>query len=266
VSDVAAHAAIGDDIAEIKAELDAAKEDQPVDWAAVDTIFTEGGNSVKGDGTTRTLATLVEAPEIVALIEEAIAGEGEDAVRAQQVDKGISVLLHLKVLDELVAAAEKVDAGETDPAEGAPHNVDEAWAFYTANGSGLQSTAVKRGEDFEVDVDTPVLEALTAAQAAGEAGDAAALATAAADVEAALNSIFYLATYKYLDSADDPVAAAEGATFYLAIQPTVAEASPEADEAILAAFESGDVEAGRAALNEAAVIEALGIPAEIVQD
>lgn len=72
-----------------------------------------------------------------------------DAVRAQQVDKGISVLLAAKVMEELESAAEKVAAGKTDPAAGAPHNVDETWAFFTARGKGPASTAEKRAADFK---------------------------------------------------------------------------------------------------------------------
>ena len=272
VSDVSSHAAIGEDIAAIKALLDVAKEGQPVDWAAVDTLFTEGEASLEGDGTPRSMATLVEtdaAAVVVAEIDAAIAGSGAaaglpDAERAQLVDKGMSVLLGLKVSNELAAANTKVAAGETDRESGAPHNVDEAWAFFTADGNGLASTATKRAADFDKDgqVTEPVLEALTAAQTAAIDGDAAAFATASADTQSALNYIFYLATFKYLDSADDPIARAEGQAFYWSIQPIVAAAAPDADAAIVAALASGDAATGRAALNQPAVLEALGLTAD----
>ena len=163
VSDVSSHAAIGDDFAAIKKQLSNAKDTKPVDWAAVKTTFSAGGASKKSDGGTRTLAGLVKAPDVVAYITTAIdGGDGSDAVRAQRVEKGITALLYLKVLDEIEVAKTKVAEAKTDPKEGAPHNVDEAWAFYTANGNGLQSTAQKRGDDFKKPVDQTVLAALTA--------------------------------------------------------------------------------------------------------
>lgn len=274
VSDVDAHAAIGEDIVAIKALLDVAEEGEAVDWPAVDALFNDGEASVKGDGTVRSMATLVETDEaatVVAAAQAAIDGSGEaadlpDAERAQLVDKGMSALLALKVMDELAAAGEKITAGEIDPDEGAPHNVDEAWAFFTAGGNGLASTAEKRAADFEKEgtVLEPVLESLAAAQTASVDGDASAFETATADTQAALNYIFFLATWKYLDNADDPIARAEGQAFYWGIQPIVAAADADADAAIVASLASGDAETGRAALSEAAVLEALGIDASAV--
>jgi len=259
VSDVASHAAIGGDVATIKKELGKAK-DGPVDWAAVKKTFTEGGSSKKGDGSFRTLEKLVDAPEVVSSITAAISGgEGGDAVRAQRVEKGITALLYLKVLDELEAAEKKIADKKTDAKDGAPHNVDEAWAFYTADGNGLQSTAKKRGDDFKKSVDAPILEQLTAAQRAAGTGDAKAFDEAEDGTRHALNYIFYLATYKYLDNGGDAIKKVEGETFYLAIAPIVKKASPESDSAITAAFASGDAKAGRAALNTPAVLSALGV-------
>ena len=62
------------------------------------------------------------------------AAGASDAIRRQKVDKGITVILERKVLAELQAAVKKTRDGKTEPATGAPHNVDEAWAFYTADG------------------------------------------------------------------------------------------------------------------------------------
>ncbi|MEX2660219.1 MAG: hypothetical protein WD232_11020 [Acidimicrobiales bacterium] len=273
VSDVDAHAAIGGDIAAIKDLLAAAKEGAPVDWDAVGEVYEGGGASVKGDGTNRTLATLVGAPDVADRIEAAIAGTGElvgssDGVRAQHVDKGISVLLQRKVVDELAAAQAKLADDDTDPASGAPHNVDEAWAFFTAEGNGLAATADKRAADFEREgeVREPVVTALAAAQQASLDGDGDAFAEAAAEVDDALAYIFYLATHKYLD-ADDEVGLAEGAAFYAGIQPRVAAASPEADATITAAFAGdGSSEAGQEALHRPEVLEALAVDDEQRED
>lgn len=260
VSDVNQHAAIGDDVAAIKNKLAPAKKNEAVDWAAVKTIWENGGASKSGTGANRTLKGLVPAPDVIAVVDGAIAGGPSDAVRAQQVEKGITVLLARKVVDELEAAGEKVAAGQTDAAGGAPHNVDEAWAFFTAKGHGPAATATSRAGDFDRDgkVREPILAALTEAQKAAGAGDAAALQVAADKVRAGLDYVFYLATHKYL-AADNAAGRAEGAAFYLGIQPRVKGADAEADQAITAAFESGDEAAGRAALHRPAVLAALGI-------
>ncbi len=273
VSDVDPHAAIGQDIAEIKELIDVAEDGGAVDWAAVLAVFEDGGNSIKSDGSVRTLAGLVEAPEVLVVVTDAIDGTGaaagaDDAVRRQVVDKGISALLRAKVLDELEAAADKLADDETDADSGAPHNVDEAWAFFTAEGNGPATTAEKRAADFGLDgeVREAVEAALSDAQAAALDGDTAAFAEAAEEVQGALNFVYYLATYKYLETDGDPVTAAEGRTFFLAIAETVAGADEEAANAVTAAFDSGDFEAGREALNRPGVAEALGLGLDQVID
>ncbi|MGQ0574444.1 MAG: hypothetical protein ACT4RN_09590 [Pseudonocardia sp.] len=267
VSDVVPHAAIGQDVGQIKKLLDVRKEGKPVDFAAVGVLFEQGGASKKGDGSTRTLATLLDSPETITTIREAVAGSGasagaSDGVRAQRVDKGITVLLADKVVDELGTAAEKVAAGNLDLATGAVHNVDEAWAFFTADGQGPASTADKRAADFKREgaVREPVIAALVAAQSAATTGDAAALGTATTGTRQGIDYVFYLATHKYLENSDE-VGRAEGESFYRGIAPRVIAADAAADAAVLAAFASGDAVAGRAALNTPAVVAALGVSA-----
>lgn len=269
VSDVAPHSAIGQDVAKIKALLDVRKENKPVDFAAVGALFEQGGASKKGDGSIRTLATLLDSPATVASIRAAIAGTAgaSDGVRAQRVDKGITVLLADKVIEEFGRASAKVADGNVEPATGAPHNVDEAWAFFVADGNGPASTADKRAADFgrEGSVREPVIAALVAGQAAAAAGDATALTAATEQARQALDYVFYLATFKYLESSDE-VGRTEGEAFYQGIQPRVVAADPAADAAILAAFGSGDAAAGRAALNSPVVLTALGVgqPEQVV--
>lgn len=220
VSDVAPHAAIGKDIAEIRALLEPASEGGEADFAAAGELWSDGKHSQRDDGP-RTLAGFVEESDIAELVDDALTGDGaaarlDPAQRRQWVDKGIIAALELKVLDELDAAIEKVEADETDPAEGAPHNVDEAWAFFTAEGEGLSATAEKRAADFGLDgeVSEPVVKALADAQAAAEDGDAARLRSAREEVRGALNLIFALAVTKYAEAAvDDEVAQAEGMAF-----------------------------------------------------
>jgi hypothetical protein len=264
VSAVDAHAAIGDDAARIREALGAAKSG-PVDWTAVRRHWQDGGASKKGDGTNRTLAALVPAPDVVRAVEDAIAGTGpsagaSDAVRAQRVDKGITVILARKVVDELVAADRKVGDGNLDRQSGAAHNVDEAWAFLMAKGQGPASTAEKRAADFnrQGKVLEPVLAGLASAQHAALAGDRAGLARSAQSVREGLDYVFYLATHKYLGS-DNETGRAEGAAFYLGIAPRVREVSPSVDETIVESFATGDVAAGRGALHESGVLVALGV-------
>lgn len=262
VSDVAPHAALGADAAAIRELLAVAKEGKPVDWSAVGTVFTAGGASRKSDGSLRTFATLVADHPATAAVTAALTSSAPDAARAQTVDKGLTVLLAAKVLGELATAAEKVAAKALDPATGAAHNVDEAWAFYVAQEQGPALTADKRGKDFSrPTLRAAVVTALADAQRAAVAGDAAGLQRATAATKVGLDHIFYLATYKYLDHGGDAVKQAEGSAFYLALQARVAAVDPAADRAVTATFAGGDAAAGRAALNTPAVLQALGLSA-----
>lgn len=222
VSNVDAHAAIGADAAEIRTLLEPAAEGGKADFAAAASIWSQGGNSLHGDGTPRTLAELVEDSPLGEHVADALAGNGsaadlDAAERRQWIDKGIAVALARKTIGELESAAEKVDAGEVDPAEGAPHNVDEAWAFFTAQGEGPAATAEKRAADYGLAADAltaPVLAALADAQGAALDGDADALAAATERAEGALNRVFALAVKKYaVKGIDDPVSRQEGLAF-----------------------------------------------------
>lgn len=265
VSDVAAHAAIGQDIAALKTVMDPATKGQPVDWASVGKIFEQGGASKKGDGSNRTLAGLVPESDTVTFVRDAIGGTGSfkgasDAIRRQRVDKGVSVLLAEKMDEELAAARTKIEGRNLAVGEGAPHNVDEAWAFFTAEGNGLATTAEKRAADFkrEGKVKEPILAALTAAQTAARQGDLTAFDSAVGDVKDGTAYVFYLATHKYL-AGEDEVERAEGASFYRGIAPRVQAKDPAAHKAIIDAFASGDAAAGRAALNSGPILSALGV-------
>jgi hypothetical protein len=215
VSDVSAHEAIGRDMATIREALDAG------DFESAATVWSDGAHSRKDDGTMRTLAGFVDGHPVAGFVEAALAGRGpargfDDEQRAEWVDKGMIVAIEAKVLDELDAAIEKAKAGETEPAEGAPHNVDEAWAFFTAEGEGLAATAEKRANDFGLGdkVVEPVLGALRAAQEAARSGDAGALLAARQDARGAMNYVFALAVAKYAKEAiDSPKARAEGIAF-----------------------------------------------------
>ena len=78
------------------------------------------------------------------------AGEA-DGVRKQGIQKGIQNQVMIAwTIHELVAALAKANDGNFDAETGAPHNWDEAWAFYAGvePGSGPFGTADKRGGNF----------------------------------------------------------------------------------------------------------------------
>lgn len=222
VSDVSSNAAIGKDVAAIRALLEPEAEGAKPDFAAAAVIWTKGSFSAKGDGTKRTLAEWVEGHPAGTGVADALAGDATAAgltaqQRVQWIDKGMTVSLKVHALEEFGGAKEKLAAGELDPQEGAAHNVDEVWAYFDAEGEGVSATAAKRAKDYDLDEQSlgdAVLVGITAAQAAVTAKDAAALDAAAERTRGAMNTIFALAVKKYaVEGADDAKARAEGFAF-----------------------------------------------------
>ncbi len=220
-SDVSGNAAIGQDVAAIRALIEPEGGAKP-DFAAAEKIWSQGQNSKKSDGTNRTLAGFVEEHPSGARVAHALAGSGTaakltDEQRVEWIDKGMVVALKVHALEEFDGAKEKLAAGELDPQEGAIHNVDEVWAYFTAGGEGVIATAAKRAADFGMDeqsLGNAVIDGITEARAAVEANDAAALDAAAAETRGAMNRIFALATKKYaVEGASDATALSEGVAF-----------------------------------------------------
>lgn len=310
LSDVDAHAKLALDIRDAAALMAPATKSQPVDWAAVKAVYEKGGNSLKEDGSARTLASLATSKDVLAQfpdgakvfgtasflnanVRAGLEGIGRgagisDNARRQLVEKGFSAILYGKVLQELDAARAKIQKGDLGNASGAPHNVDEAWAFYMGakDNKGnysysLSSTAKKREKDFGLEgkLDSALQSSLSAAQKAAQAGDLAAFHKAKAQVQAQLNTIFYLASVKYAGQAASAteegarqVVLAEGWAFFQTIRPSVASGSAEAASTI-EAFYAGDAskpvsaEAAKQvvdALNSPAVLRALGIPRDMM--
>ena len=299
VSDVASHAAITLDMLDIGQLLEAAKTDEPVDWAAISALYEQGKNSVKGDGSVRTLESLATSGSVLAQFPGGTDLDGnvrlgltgvwlgeniDDPTRRQLINKGIQTIIYGKVLQELEAARDKIQQGNTDDASGAPHNVDEAWAFYIGvpgdEGNfpyGISKTARSREENFGLDgmVDGPLQQALAKALAASRSGDLSAFDDAVAEARGYLNTIFYLATLRYgarvmtdEDATDRKIHLAEGWAFYQAIYPAVSSASPSSAATVTGhltrdaanAVPAEDVDRVYAALNTKDVISALGIP------
>lgn len=151
---------------EIKDLLD----QEPIDYTAIETIYSDGVNSVNSDGSVRSLAGFATAEgrlhgldtyygtptPLDDFVSAAIAGEGtfaagSDGVRSQAIEKGTQNQIMVAWVDhELNAALDKAAAGEFDPNEGAVHNWDEAWAFYhgAEPGCAPYATADSRAGNF----------------------------------------------------------------------------------------------------------------------
>jgi len=300
-SDVSAHRLVVLDVCDVNELLDA----EPIDFAAVDVVYREGGNSVNADGSVRTLAGFATAEDrlhglaeyydtptplddyVTAAIEGTGAFEGtSDAVRRQGVQKGIqNQVMVAWVVHELNSALAKADDGDFGAAEGAPHNWDEAWAFYHGAESGCApyNTANSRAENFGTtgaDGETGLTnEAILAAMMAGRDalvdGDAQGAQDAADEVIRNLVITYSQAAIRYATlvaedvSAGDTEAAAEhqaeGLAFFRVIEPAVAGAGADVD-AVNAVFDlsapgqNGDGDTVRQALQPA--WESVGITPE----
>lgn len=221
-SDVSSNAAIGQDVAAIRALLEPRTAGAKPDFDAAGKIWSQGRFSKKRDGTNRTLAGFVEKHPVATMVRHALSGRGSaaklsEAARVEWIDKGMVVTLKVHALDEFEGAKQKLAAGDLDPQEGAAHNVDEVWAYFSAEGEGVIATAAKRAKDFGLDeheLGNDVVAGIAAAQRAVSDKDAAALQTATQTTRGAMNRIFALAVKKYaVEGAEDPTARAEGLAF-----------------------------------------------------
>ena len=228
-------------------------------WSEIAEIYANGSNSVKSDGTVRTIGgfaagegkkhgvdTYYGTPTpLDDFVSAALNGTGvwageSDAVRKQGVQKGImNQVMIAWVVHELNAALAKAADGNFDAATGAPHNWDEAWAFYhgSAPGCGPFATANKRAKDFGTlgsDGETALAnEGLLAAMIDGRdallAGDEAGAISATNEAVKHVFITYAQATIKYaakvysdLEAGDTEAARvhqAEGWAFFRIIEP-----------------------------------------------
>jgi hypothetical protein len=255
LSDVANHARISRDVAEINGLLAVS----PIDWAAVNTLYVDGKNSVGGDGF-RTIAGFArnegrseaiwddytayygDQTWLDTFVTDAINGTGAfagepEGVRKQGAEKGIqNQIMVAWTIHELVAARAKAVDGNFDAAAGAPHNWDEGWAFYRGvdpNGAPFL-TADKRGANFGTgtNVNDAMLAAMNAGREALVAGEAAGADAAFDEVIRQLLITYAQATIRYAttianDLAEGDTASArehqaEGWAFFRVIEPLVA--------------------------------------------
>lgn len=266
LSDVASHARVVLDICDINALL---PKDEPIDYAAVKQIYEEGGNSVKGDGSIRTIAGFARSERDEAIWNDyvsyygdptwldtftmsAIEGTGAFAgephlVRRQGIQKGIqNQIMIAYAIHELVAALNKAADSNFDVDSGAPHNWDEGWAFYhgDAPGCGPFATADKRGDNFGTGsaVNDALAMAFTTGVEALAAGDAAAARTASEEIVRQITITYLQATIRYANKVDSALARgdtgsarvsqAEGWAFYRVIEPLVAGANHQVAAAV----------------------------------
>lgn len=283
-------------------------EGKPADWAKAREIYEKGKNQLRADGTARPLvsipsdsvhaifpngAAVYGRPDFInALIRDGLNGTGRaqglpDDARRQVVDKGIQMLMYGKSLQELAAARTRVEQKNLDNNTGAPHAVDEAWAAAAGspdnNGNrpyALLQTARGREGNFKLEgkIAEPLEAAFVAALVASQKGDLAAFDKAHGEIKGLMNTIFYLASLRYVKSLEGAttetqrqVPLVEGWTFFQTIRPLVAQASANAAKAVEdaynrpanAAFPVSVTTAVYQALNEPAVLQALGIPAAL---
>ena len=228
-------------------------------WAEIAEIYANGSNSVKSDGSVRTIGGFAAAEGkkhgsdtfygTATPLDDFVSGalngtgvwEGEaDAVRKQGVQKGImNQTMIAWVIHELNSATDKAADGNFDAAKGAPHNWDEAWAFYhgVAPDCGPFKTAEKRAGDFGTTgadgesalANEGLLQAMNDGRDALLAGDASAAATASQEAQKHVFITYAQATIKYtskvysdLEAGDTEAARvhqAEGWAFFRVIEP-----------------------------------------------
>lgn len=263
-SDVSAHRQVVHDICEINALLD----ETPIDFGAVSILYREGEHSVNPDGSVRSIGDFASATDrahglaeyygmptpLDAFVTAALEGSGmfdgaSDEVRRQGVQKGIQNQVMIAwVMHELNTALDKATEGDFDPASGAPHNWDEAWAFYhgAEPGCAPYATAESRAENFGTLTDDDVSAANAAIREAMNAGREALLASEVAGAEEAAEAVrreifvtYSQAVIRYATIAAEDVAAgdaeaasthqAEGYAFWRVIEATAAAAGADAD-------------------------------------
>ena len=232
-SNVDTHRLVVIDVCDVKDLLDVA----PIDFDAINVIYTDGKNSVKDDGV-RTIAGFATGEDkkhglsdfygtpapLDEFVSSAIAGTGvfegaSDDVRSQGVEKGMQNQIMIAwVMHELNSAIAKAQDGNFDVAKGAVHNWDEGWAFYAGAepGCGPYGTADKRGENFGTLTDggTSVSnEAILAAMISGRdallASNVAGAEAAAADVVKNVAITYSQAVIRYATKIIDDMAAGD---------------------------------------------------------
>ena len=258
------------DVCEVKAALDAEGGPQ---YADINSVYTDGANSVKGDGSVRTLKGFASAEgkkhnsdeyygsagSIDAFVTSAIDGSGDfdgesDGTRSQAIEKGIqNETLVAYVAHELFTALAKGADGDF---AGGVHNWDEGWAFYHGAEPGCSpyATGNSRAENYATLSDDGVtalanvniLNAMIEGRDALLNEDVDTATTAANEVIRNLVTIYSQAVIRYatkmtsdLAEGDQEAARAhqaEGLAFWRVIEPYVGGINPDSTSAINGVF------------------------------
>lgn len=263
-SNVDAHRLVVNDICEVNELLDA----DEIDFAAVSELYENGKNSVNSDGSVRSIGGFAASEDrnhglddyygtatpLDDFVRAALEGTGQfegesDAVRRQGVQKGIqNQVMVAWVVHELNSALDKAADGDFDPVGGAPHNWDEAWAFYYGADRDCAPyvTAEKRADDFGTNneeqtalANAAILQAMNDGRDALVAEDAEGAQEAADEVLRNLAIIYSQATVKYATVAADDIAngdedaarvhQAEGYAFFRVIENLLADAGADVE-------------------------------------
>ena len=275
-SNVDNHRSLMKDLCDIKS---AASSDGGYNFTEAKSIYMNGKNAEKSDGSFRTLAGFAAATgknhgydtyynmtgSVDAHIMAAMDGTGDfdgvsDTVRYQGIAKLTANLgMVAYTIHELNSAVAKADAGNVDNDSGAPHNWDEGWAFFHGPdedwGCSPAYTMKKRAADFGTQTDG-VSNALSASEAAMVSGLAALQASDAAGYNAAVDTVmknviitYSQAVLKYTYKMDSNDTAekyqAEGYAFWKTME---AYAAPYTDDgcynmAVHKVFMMGDTDA-----------------------
>jgi hypothetical protein len=303
VSDVGQHAKMSADVCDVNTLLDA----RPIDFATIGVIYRDGRHSTEANGSKRTLGKFAREPRstenllgryerylgagwLDAFASAAIGGTGPfageaDLVRRQGVQKGVrNQVLVAWAFHELDAAVDKATKSNFDKDTGAPHNWDEARAYYHGERPECApyATAEERGREFGTGsaVNEAILAAMQQGLKALLAEDTTGAAKARDEVVRQVTITYIQSAIKYsaeMDAAlaqgkadDARVWQAEGWAYFRVIEPLIAGVNPTSARAVTGVFDlkarpaPGSGEKVVSAL--AKTYEALGIrPSEVGQ-
>ena len=276
VSDIISQLNLALDMRDIVRLVAATENHQPVEWAAVKSIYENGCNSRNRNGSLRNLSDTAINPEVLerfpngvavmgdpsflnAMVRDAIDGTGighwaSDVVRGKILSKAILAIVYGEVLEELNTARAKLRERQTGDERGAPHNVDKAWASYVGAFDGLGNRPyaishiameIEREFGLENKIDIPVQRAIGMALASSRKGYVGTFLSAMDQTRGYLNAVFYLGALGSLnkavaeyDSVNREIHLADGWGFFQTIRPAVASISVEAGDITQAAYSS----------------------------
>ena len=301
-SNVDAHRLVVGDVCMIN---DALPTDAEIDFEAIEAIYRDGVSSVNSDGSIRSIGGFASREDrnpqlqeffgtttpLDEFITSALQGTGDfegesDLVRRQGVQKGIqNQTMVAWTIHEINTALAKAAEGDLDAASGAPHNWDEAWAFYRGSEAGCSpfTTANSRAGNFGTEgadgetaqANETILQAMIDGRDALLAEDVAGAEAAGAEAVRGLAITYAQATMRYAQVVEDDlgegdadaarVHQAEGLAFSRVMADVFAANGADTDA--IEAFYSLDnepSEGGFALVSEALqpALDALGITAE----